>query len=180
MSAPALLSYPITYMYIVDTYIMHKWTVHVFLLLPFPYLFDLLPGHLHMSTVEAEVMVEEEEVWLPGAARKNALKEVMAVDVIPRWLAMMVMELVEGEREGLSVSMECEPSSTVVAVMTRGCVHLPIHVIMGALSLIRQYLHEVKLMQCKHVHISVHNYIYMHVYMYIYMYKVMYTQSYDR
>ena len=73
-------------------------------------------------------MVEEEEVWLLKAARKNAFKKVMAVDVIPRWL-VMVVELVEGESEGLSVSMECEPSSIVVMVRTRGCVNLPSHVI---------------------------------------------------
>ena len=92
------------------------------------HLSDILPVHLHLSTVEAEVVVEEDEIWLSGTARKNTVKEVMRVD-ITCLMVVVVVELVEGEGEGMSVtSLEGEPSSSMM-VMASGHVYLPIHVV---------------------------------------------------
>lgn len=95
----------------------------------FAYLFDLLPGHLCLSTVEAKVMVEQQEVWLLGATGKNAIEEVVIVNVISWWMVVgVVVERVKGESEGLSVGCP-ESESTSTVVVTRRCVHLSMHVI---------------------------------------------------
>lgn len=90
---------------------------------PFTHTADGLPGPLHLSALEAQVMVEVEQKHLSAAVGKNAVKERMCRDVVRSMGARSLKVKVKG------ISMPEHGGATVV----RGIPCLTGHVIVMSL-----------------------------------------------